>query len=63
MCMYYFDYSNDERYPLDARTKGSITLGPVGAPEPKVFQRIWPDHPERYTHDPAVVYAPPAMPE
>jgi photosystem II stability/assembly factor-like uncharacterized protein/pimeloyl-ACP methyl ester carboxylesterase len=63
MCMHYFDYSNDERYPIDARAKGSVTLGPVGAAEPKVFQRIWSNQSERYTHDPAVVYAPPATPE
>jgi hypothetical protein len=35
----------------------------VGAAEPKVFQRIWSNQSERYTHDPAVVYAPPATPE
>jgi hypothetical protein len=61
--MHYFHYSNDERYPIDARAKGSVTLGPVGAAEPKVFQRIWSNQSERYTHDPAVVYAPPATPE
>lgn len=62
-CFHYFAYDVDQRYPISERTKGIVTLGPIGAPEPKVFQRASPMNSVLYTHDLTAVYGPPGDPE
>lgn len=62
-CLHYFAYDIDQRYPISERAKGIVTLGPVGAPEPKVFQRRSPMNSVLYTHDLGAVYGPPGEPD
>ena len=61
MCMYYFRYGTDLRYPLDARHGESVVVAPLGAPLPRRFQREPMPAPDVFTHRPADVYGPPTI--
>ena len=60
--LYYFDVRLDQRYTAGGdRDRRLLTLGPVGAPMPTVFQRTSPMGPQVYTHSAAAFYAAPAL--
>ena len=59
MCMYYFDYSTDERLPAESRAGKRVTVAPLGAPIPRLFQREPTRAPDVFTHRPGDVYGPP----
>ena len=60
MCMYYFDYSTDERLPAEKRSGKRVTVAPLGAPIPRLFQREPTRAPDVFTSHPGDVYGPPA---
>ncbi len=60
MCMYYFDYGTDARYPAALRDNVQVTVGPVGSSAPRYFQREPATLPDLFTHRPADVYGPPS---
>jgi hypothetical protein len=59
MCMYYFDYGTDESFPMGRRAGKSVTVAPVGAGIPRLFQRQPTRAPDVFTHRPADVYGAP----
>jgi hypothetical protein len=59
MCMYYFRYPTDQRYPLDARHAKSVLVAPLGAGVPHRFQGEPMPAPDLFTHRPADVAVPP----
>ena len=61
MCMYYFDYSTDERHPAESRSGKRVTVAPVGASIPRRFQREPARVPDVFTNRPGDVYGPPAL--
>ena len=57
--LYYFDFGLDQRWYGSGRRDGMVMLVPVGAKQPKVFQRRFPIENCTYFSDPEIFYAAP----
>lgn len=60
--LFYFDVGLDNRYDVSERSSKKLMLVPVGADEPKVFQRTRPIRNVIYTHSVRAFYAKPQGP-
>lgn len=61
MCMYYFDYGADERFPQDSRERTRWMVGPIGSTAPTKFQRMPWNAPDGFSNRAADPYAPPII--
>ncbi|MFZ5823976.1 MAG: transglutaminase-like domain-containing protein [Bacillota bacterium] len=57
--LYYFDYRLDNRCTGEPRLPEILMLGPVGAPQPRVFQRDYPLENVTFTHSVRAFYPTP----